>query len=201
MGAPNTLKFQCKCGTVTGTIEQATPAEGDYVVCHCSDCQAVPRHLGAAERILDEHGGTALYQSRCARLKIASGKDRLAGLHMTDKPTLRWYATCCDTPMFNTYATGKLPYVTTLLANCDAEGRAALGEPVGHLFLDDAPGDTSGLKPLSMNALLRRFFKRLIKDLFSGDRRRNPLFDSKTLEPIAVPRRLTPAERQAAGGT
>ncbi len=194
------LTFSCACGSVSGAIRNVGPKQGDYVFCHCSDCQSVPRYLGAAERILEEADGTALYQSRCTSLKFEKGKDRLAGLHMTDKPTLRWYASCCNTPMFNTYANGKLPYITTLLANCDAEGRAALGPTKGHLFLEDAKGNTSHLRPLSMNALLRSFFKRMVKDIFSGDRRRNPLFDSKTLEPITPPRRLTDEERAALRG-
>ena len=195
MSASNTLRFSCSCGKVSGRVEQATPSEGDHVVCHCTNCQAVPRFLGAEDRILDRAGGTALYQSRCARLHIDKGKDLLAGLHVTEKPTLRWYASCCNTPMFNSYANGKIPYVTTLLANCDAAGREGIGEPIGHLFLDDAPGDTSDLKPLSMNALMRRFFKRMVKDIFSGDRRRSPLFDARTLQPIAEPRRLNADER------
>ena len=193
----NDLNLSCQCGTVTGAIENATPAEGDFVYCHCANCQSVPKYLGAEARILERNGGTALYQSRCGRLRIDSGLDRLAGLHMTDKPVLRWYASCCKTPMFNTYANGKLPYVTTLLANADAEDRARLGEPIGHLFLEEATGDTTGLQPISMNALLRRFFKRLVKDLFSGDRRRVPLFDAKTLQPIVAAHRLTEAERKA----
>ncbi|QZD89836.1 hypothetical protein K3148_13740 [Qipengyuania aurantiaca] len=192
-----TLKLSCACGEVKASVEKATKDEGDFVYCHCEDCQSVPKYLGKENRILEANGGTALYQSRCARLSFQHGKDKLAGLHMTDKPTLRWYASCCNTPMFNTYANGKLPYTTVLLANADAEGRAALGEPMGHLHLADAPGDTTGLQPLSMNALLRSFFKRLVKDIFSGDRRRNPLFDPKTLEPISEPHRLTETERQA----
>lgn len=197
MGAPDQLKFQCKCGSVRGVVDRATPDEGDHVVCHCSDCQALPAFLGATDRILDENGGTALYQSRCARLEIREGKENLAGLHLTEKPTLRWYAKCCDTPMFNTYANGRIPYVTTLLANCETPGREHLGKPLGHLFLGDATGDTSGLEPLSMGRLMRRFFKRMVKDYFSGDRRRNPLFDSETLEPISPPRRLSPQERES----
>lgn len=193
----NSLEFSCICGAVSGSVENATPKDGDYVYCHCSDCQSVPRHLGCEQRILEDHGGTALYQSRCGSLKIKSGRDKLAGLHMTDKPTLRWYAGCCNTPMFNTYQNGRIPYVTTLLANCDEEGRARLGNPIGHLFLEDAPGDTSTLNPLSMNKLLRRFFPRMLKDIFSGDRRKCPLFDGSTNEPIAAPRRLTSAEREA----
>ena len=193
------MTFSCACGTVAGTIADVGPKQGDYVYCHCTDCQAVPKLLGAAERVLKRAGGTALYQTRCARLSFASGKDKLAGVHMTDKPTLRWYASCCDTPLFNTYANGKLPYTTILLANCDEAGRAALGEPRGHLHLADAPGETDDLKPMSMAALLLGFFKRLVKDVASGDRRRNPLFDPKTLEPIATPHRLTAGEREALG--
>lgn len=193
------LAFSCACGTVTGVVKDVGPGEGDHVYCHCSDCQSVPKLLGAEDRILDEAGGTELYQTRCARLAFHSGRDQLAGLHMTDKPTLRWYAKCCDTPMFNTYANGKLPYTTVLVANCEASGRSALGPVRGHLFLEDAPGNTDGLKPLSMNALLRSFFKRLVRDIFSGDRKRNPLFDPATLQPIATARRLTPDERRTLG--
>lgn len=132
-------------------------------------------------------------------MSFASGRDKLAWVHMTDQPTLRWYASCCDTSLFNTYANGKLPYTTILLANCDKAGRAALGEPRGHLHLADASGETDDPKPMSMAALLRSFFKRLVKDIVSGDRRRNPLFDPKTLEPVATPRRVTPQEREALG--
>ena len=193
------MRFACACGAVAGEIERATPAEGDHVVCHCSDCRDLVRLLGKEARILDAHGGTALYQSRCARMRFDRGRDKLAGLHMTDAPTLRWFTTCCDTPLFNTYRNGRIPYLTTLLANCDPHGRKRLGEPLGHLFLGEAAGDTSGLVPLSMNRLMRRFFRRMIKDMLSGDRRRSALFDPQTLDPIATPRHLTNAERTALG--
>lgn len=193
------MKFACECGAVTGAIGKATTAEGDHVVCYCSDCRDLVRHLGKETSILDAHGGTALYQSRCARIRIDGGKDSLAGLHMTDGPTLRWYAQCCGTPLFNTYKNGRIPYVTTQLACCEDAARKALGKPLGHLFLDQATGDTTSLEPLSMGRLMRRFFRRMVKDVFSGDRRRNPLFDPKTLEPIVVPRHLTKAEQQALG--
>ena len=110
------------------------------MVCHCADCQRFARRFDAAERMLDSHGGTALYQSRCARVRIESGRERLACIHLSEKPTLRWYALCCGTPMFNTWANGRVPYITTLLGNCDLEAvRRALGSPIGHLFVADAP--------------------------------------------------------------
>lgn len=199
---PSPLLFACRCGAVTGTLLDVGPDQGDHVVCHCTDCQDLTRHLGHAEHVLDVHGGSALYQSRCARLRLDTGRDQLACVHLTDKPTLRWYAACCGMPLFNTYANGKLPYITTQLAACDPATRDTLvGPPRGHLFTDDGIGDTSALPRMSMGQLMRRFFPRMFRDLLSGDRRRCPLFDPKTLEPIATPRRLTAEERQALRGS
>lgn len=148
--------------------------------------------------MLDEFGGSDLYQSRCAKMELHSGRDKLASLHLTDKPTMRWIATCCRTPMFNTYANGRIPYVTTLLGNCrEVELDALLGKPLGHLFVEDSPKNPGDVPHLYMARLMRRFMVRMIKDILSGDRRRSQLFDAKTLEPIAAPQRLTPQERAA----
>lgn len=182
------LSFACACGWVRGTLIKAGPKSGDHVVCHCTDCQAFATRLGAADRILDEHAGTALYQSRCAAMRLSSGREKLACLHLTEKPTLRWYARCCNTPMFNTYKNGRIPYLTTVLANCDSgEREAVLGQPIGHLFTNEANGATTHLKRLSMARLLRRFSFRMIIDILVRDRRRSELFDSVTLEPTVVP--------------
>lgn len=192
------LTFSCQCGAVTGVIAQADPRHGDRVVCHCTDCRALTRYLGHDKRVLDRNGGTALYQSRCASLRIATGLDRLACLHMTGGPILRWYAACCRAPLFNTWKTGRVPFVTTHLSACDsARVDLALGDPVGHVYLSEATGDPSGLRELKTSKLMRRFLMRMIKDIASGDRRRSPLFDPKTLAPVALPYRLTPDERAA----
>ena len=185
------LSLACECGAVRAIVRDVSPSEGDYVVCHCTDCQQFATRFDAAHRILDAHGGTHLYQSRCARLETTKGKEHLAAIHLTDKPTLRWYASCCDTPMFNTYANGKLPYVTSLLGNADSGAvEAALGKPIGALHTADAPVRVEGVPEMSMAQLLRRFFKRMVKDVFSGDRRRSALFDPETLQPIAAPQRV-----------
>ena len=183
------LPFRCECGAVPGAIHDAGPDKGDHVVCHCTDCQNFARRFGKADRILDENAGTALYQSRCSSLEIREGLDNLRCLHLTEKPTLRWYTRCCETPMFNTYRNGRIPYVTTLVGNADPIAREALGPPLGHLFPADAPGDTSDLEPLSMGRLMWRATIRMAKDVLSGARRRSPLFDADRLEPVAKPER------------
>ena len=191
-GVDDDLSYACACETLSGWIEKAGPQQGDHIVCYCSDCQEFARLLGAEDRVLDDAGGTALYQSRCARVKIEQGRERLACFHLTEKSTLRWYAACCNTPMFNTYANGRIPYVTTVLANCDFHRRAALLQPpIGHLNLQDATGMTDGLIPMSMAKLMQRFFWRMLKDIVSRRRRRSALFNPDTLEPISVPQRVS----------
>jgi hypothetical protein len=192
------LSFSCSCGAVTGALTEPDPAKGDHVVCHCPDCQNFARYLGAADRILQAHGGTDLYQSRCAKMHLTKGADRLACLHLTDKPTLRWYASCCRTPMFNTFANGRMPYLTTFVANCDPkQAEAALGPVTGHLSLPNTIDDMHGAPRMSFAKLMGRASVRMLKDFFSGDRRRSALFDPKTLAPISTPHRLTEAERRS----
>jgi len=200
MSASDQLAFACECGAVSGVVEQANPRVGDHVVCCCSDCRDLARLFGKEARILEEHGGTPLYQGRCARMHIHSGRDRLASLHMTEQATTRWYASCCATPLFNTWKTGRVPYVTTLLGNCDrVRVDRLLGAPIGYIFAEEATGDVGDLPKMSMASLMRRFLSRMIKDILSGDRRRGELFDARTFEPIAQPRYLTKAEKQALG--
>ena len=185
------VPFSCQCGTVTGALAHAGPRSGDHVVCHCADCQRFASVLGAETRILGGFSGTALYQSRCAALSIPSGKDKLACMHLTEKPTLRWYASRCNTPMFNTYANGRVPHITTLLANCiPGEVERHIGPAMGHLFLPPEAQRRADLVPMSFVQLMRRFFIRMIKDPVTGARKKSALFDPLTLEPIAKPQRL-----------
>lgn len=191
------LPFTCKCGSVAGVIRRPGPEAGDRLVCHCDNCRQFAHFCGAQNHVLDAHGGTDLYQSRCTRVEIRQGREDLACVHLTDKPTLRWYAGCCRSPLFNTYANGRLPYITTLLANCEANASdSLLGRPRGHFFLKDAPESARGLPAGSVASSLLRCGLRIAKDTVSGDRRRSALFDPETLEPIATPHRLDKAERR-----
>ncbi len=184
------LQFGCSCGNVAGFARDAGPKNGMHVICHCTDCQQFAQVLGAQDRVLDQHGGTALYQTRCDTVGFTRGKEHLACLHLTEKPTLRWYASCCQSPLANTFATGKLPYFTLLLANADADACQQLGHPIGHLFVEDAADPPPGVTNMSMLRLLASVIPRMAKDFLSGGRRRSPLFDSATLRPISTPQRV-----------
>ena len=57
-----TLSLKCRCGEVSGSATDVTPASGTRVVCCCSDCQAFAVYLGAESDTLDEFGGTEIFQ-------------------------------------------------------------------------------------------------------------------------------------------
>lgn len=105
----NDLNLQCQCGKVQGTAHNVTPSTGNHLVCYCQDCQAFARHLGTAG-ILDEHGGTEVFQMSYADIEITQGTENLRSIKLTPKGLIRWYADCCKTPIGNTMS-AKFPFV------------------------------------------------------------------------------------------
>lgn len=105
-----TLSLRCKCGEVKGTATDITPSTGSRVVCCCSDCQAFAVHLKRDADTLDEFGGTEIFQMSQSQLSIKHGKDKLQSLRLKEKGLLRWYASCCNTPIGNTI-NADMPFV------------------------------------------------------------------------------------------
>jgi hypothetical protein len=200
----NDLSFQCSCGEVTGRLRNISTLAGDHLVCHCSDCLAFVRFCNP-DRVPTVVDGVQLFFARVSSMTLTSGKERLACLHLTEKPMLRWYSKCCRTPLFHTVDSGWYPFVTTHVAILDENCRvAAIGEPRGHLYVGDVPLALRNFREVSRVGVMARYIVRMWKDLLSGDFRRAELFDAARLKPIVEPRRLSRAERaeldvQAAG--
>lgn len=102
-------RFQCRCGTVHGEI--ARPHQGVRATCYCGDCQAFAHLIGQAPRVLDALGGTDIVALPAWNVHFASGQQGLACLSLSPRGLLRWYASCCSTPIANTPRNWKLPYV------------------------------------------------------------------------------------------
>lgn len=193
----NDLAISCKCGAVRGVLHDVGPKQGNRLVCYCGDCRDFIRLLGRGDDVLDANGGVSVYQTRVAKLELMTGAEKLATLHMTDKPTMRWYAACCDTPFFNTLATAKPPFLSVITECCDADRRDdVLGPPNGHYLAEEAEPPLASPQKVSMFKLALGFVPRMLGDLLSGDWKKSPLFDAETKEPIAKPRRVSTEERQ-----
>ena len=178
----------CACGHVQATLD-VQAAKGECLICYCADCRHFALAHANADKALDDAGGTTLYHARAGALRIVSGNDRLRALHMTDKPTLRWVAGCCDTPLWSTHATGKVPYLSIVAAVFSPQARAFIGSPVCSVWATSATGQPHA-PARHMPIAIARIARRVVADTLCGGRRASPLFDPDTFAPIVVPERM-----------
>ena len=129
------VPLRCDCGAVAGEIT-VSPGAGNHCVCFCDDCQAFAAALGR-EDVLDAWGGTDIYQTAPARLRITQGQDELRALRLNPKGLVRWYTACCKTPVGNMMATPRSPFVGVIsrFIALDAEARdKAVGPVTSHVM-------------------------------------------------------------------
>ena len=123
-----------------------------------------------------------------------SGQEHLRVLRLYPSGLLRWYAGCCETPLFNTVATPKVGLIgmmTQRLADPDQAG------PVrARAFVPHRSGKR---RHKNMLRLIIPFLRNTIARLISGAWRDTPFFDLETKRPIAKPTVLTEEERRALG--
>jgi hypothetical protein len=195
---PADVPLRCACGAVRGVARGLGPSRGHRVVCYCDDCQAFAHFLGAAERILDPHGGTDIFQTSAGRVEIDEGRSRIACVRLTPRGPLRWYAGCCRTPIANTPPSPHVPFAGLIHAFADfaATGRSRdelLGPVRSRIYARFATGDRAQLDahdglPLRLIAKVAPF---LLAAWLRRDQRRSPFFHAATREPIAAPEVLS----------
>ena len=87
-------------GIGAAIAQQIAPTRVNRVICYCADCQAYAHRLARPD-ILNSRGGSDIIQLPARQFQIVSGKEQIVGLKLTVKPTTRWYAKCCHTPIAN----------------------------------------------------------------------------------------------------
>lgn len=198
---PLRLFAACRCGAVRATVD-ASPVRrrrtGVNVVCYCEDCRAFARALRRPD-VLDQFGGTAIWQTTPARLRFDSGEQHLRCLRLSDKGLLRWHTACCNTPVANTMAKPDVPFVGIFHAFLDlapAKAKAALG-PATFIYGRSAQGDVSAFaEPKASLRTILRIVSFLLRAKLAGAERPTPLFDANG-QPISPPRTLPVVERDA----
>ncbi|HSG64581.1 MAG TPA: DUF6151 family protein [Gammaproteobacteria bacterium] len=188
------VRIACECGKLQGLVRDVSPRAGNRLVCYCDDCQAYAEYLGSADRVLDAHGGTEIFQISPAAVGFTTGTEHLACLRLTPNGVLRWYASCCNTPIGNTLPTRQIPYIGVVRVSLDPAGRSLddlLGPVRAGVNGRFARGDRSQIDahdraPLGM---LVRVVSKLLMWRLRGDHERSPLFDRSgrpVVEPIIV---------------
>jgi hypothetical protein len=186
--------LHCRCGTLRGSV--AGRSKTNRVVCYCSDCQAFAHFLGGAGAILDERGGSDIVQVLPKNIAFSQGTDALACMRLTPKGLLRWYASCCNTPIGNTLATAKLSFIGLLHSCLTPSGTtldAAFGPVVAWVNTKGARGSPKP-RTVGQGRTIGWFLGTALPARFNGDYRRTPFFRIDTGAPVVMPRVLSESE-------
>ncbi|MDO3388340.1 DUF6151 family protein [Gilvimarinus sp. SDUM040013] len=193
----NSVDLKCFCGQVSGSLE-IVPSASFHVHCLCCDCQSYARFLKNQERILDEHGGSELFQTYPSLMKITAGAEHIAGVQLAPKGIYRWYASCCNTPVANTLGKASVPFVgVSVKFMCFAneqEKLSALGpvtlKAFGKYAVDEMPKDAHPRFPPSFLPKILWF---MFKGKIGGKNKPSPFFAGD--KPVSDVQRLavTPA--------
>ena len=188
--------LQCQCGTIKGYVVR--PGVAKRAVCYCKDCQAFAHFLKRADTVLDEHGGTAIVATVPKQVHFTQGLEALASMSLSTHGLLRWYASCCNTPIGNTPRDFKMPYVG-LIESCLKSSSPSLQESFGPVRMvintKSARGRVKSTPVSNLMGMLG-LMKSVIGTRLSGTYKRNPFFGTETGTPVARPRELTKAERE-----
>jgi hypothetical protein len=184
---PADRSLACRCGAMRWTI--GAEAAGTHVECYCADCQTFARHL-KADDYLDAAGGTELFQTLPGAIRFTAGQENLRLLRLGPRGLMRWYAGCCGTPIANTLASPRLPFVGMILR----PGQPGFGPVVTHANVKSArrPVHQSGLLRAVLGVLARAARARLT----SGGKT-NPFFGPDGTPTVAA-KILTLEERNVA---
>ncbi|QUX96403.1 hypothetical protein C0J08_13790 [Marinomonas sp. CT5] len=129
------VNLRCACGTVQGKISSSSSKIGTRIICCCNDCQAFAYFLRQKENILDQYGGTDIFQIPMSFLTITEGKSQIACVRLSSKGLYRWHTSCCNTPIGNTFGGGGsfIGVIHNFMDNTETRD-ADLGKSRGYVF-------------------------------------------------------------------
>ena len=193
-----THPIRCKCGQLRGRI--AHPGRGIRAACYCRDCRAYAHFLGPPEGMLDEYGGTGVVVVAPRTVTLDAGLEHLACMSLSPRGTLRWFASCCRTPIGNTPRDFRIAHLG-LVQDCLAHGDASLDASFGPVRMkvnrQSAHGDPGGVPLLPLVAGAARYVTTMAWSRISGAHRDNPFFDAATGAPRVAAQVIGKAERDA----
>lgn len=187
-----------------GRARAVGPRRVARLTCHCVDCQTFALYLqdqGHAGLLLDAWGGTEVTQMPPARIEIEAGADKLACVRLSDTGLMRWYASCCHTPIANTLPNAKMPFTGVIMSfvgpEVSAPERDELLGPVGaRVNGRPRPDDPSAPKfPKFPAGTIWRSIRILLGGWIRGEQWPTPFYDADG-QPKATPTVLSENERE-----
>ena len=171
-------------------------------MCYCRDCQAFAHFLGKADEMLDAQNGSQIIQTLPAYVTFTQGQEMLACMRLSPKGMLRWYCTCCNTPIGNTLDSPKISFIG-LVHICLDSGGASLDEVFGPIRMrvntKSAKGAVTSSSTANIAGILR-VMAMVARARLDGSYRHTPFFSGTTGAPIVTPRVISLAEKGAIYG-
>jgi hypothetical protein len=186
--------LQCRCGTIKGSVKE--PRSANHSMCYCKDCQAFAHFLGQDAQILDAQGGSDIIQVLPKNVSFTQGVEALACMRLTDKGMLRWYASCCNTPIGNTMANFKISFIG-LVHNCLENSQTPVQDSFGPIRVwANTQGAKGNPKPKSrgVGTIMLWAVANVLKARINGSYKETPFFLKDKGTPIVKPRVLSGAE-------
>lgn len=187
--------LRCRCGTLQGRVHH--PERAHRAVCYCKDCQAYARFLGMENVVLDASGGTDVVATVSEHVALTDGIGSLACLSLSENGLLRWYASCCNTPIGNTPRNYRLAYVGLVHTCLEAAG-ASLDQSFGPVRVRVNTGSANGSvdgTPIAVATMMLRLLPSLARARLDRSYERTPFFDARSGAPVVRPKVLTRSER------
>ena len=175
------LKFSCACGALHGRVE-LKKGRGQHLRCYCSDCQSAAHALQGGDRVLDENGGTRVYQTTPKMFHIDEGE--LGCLQLREGGLLRFYAKCCQSPIANLMNRPQVAFASVHVSALDDESRAAIGPVEFSANLKGALGRVEDENRIGLGRVAARAVLSMAAGRFKGEHR-GPFF--KGGRPVVEP--------------
>ena len=180
----------CECGSFHATLREIDPKRGTHLRCHCADCRAAYRILRPN---VEPRGGIHIYQTDPDKIDIIKGQEHFECLQLSPKGMLRWYASCCDTPLINTTRSAKMPFAGVLTAT--ANDPHVFGAVIAEANIKGTDGK---VQHKGMTRMVIRLFSRMISTRISGRWKETPFFSAPLFVPIFEPRLVAKKDKRDA---
>jgi hypothetical protein len=188
--------LSCRCGKVKGVV--GDPEKANRGACYCKDCQAFAHFLGNTSDILDENSGTGVVATLPERVRFTQGAEHLACMSLSPNGLLRWYASCCNTPIGNTVRDFRVSFVT-LIHTCLEKPPGSLDRSFGPVRMrvntNGAKGEVAAT-PIATVVLVLKLGVSMLRARLTGSFKRTPFFDPDSGVPV-VPITVLSAEERA----
>lgn len=192
-----TVALSCTCGAVKGEARSIVPTSSSRVICSCRDCQTFAHFLGRFPDIVDQYGGTDIFQLTPSQVIISKGREHIRCMRLSDKGMMRFYTDCCKTPMGNTLASAKIAFVG-IPHNFMKHGSRTRDQDLGRVLSRASVHKTfSASDGIPVNSLLPiyRILRMMICGWFKKKYQPSLYFDLSTGKPVVAPTVLSPVQR------